>query len=324
MPARRGGRQALVAWLFLLPFLAPFVVLWALPIVHGLYLSFTNASLTGAEERFVGLANYQRLLADPTYRRALANTVVFVVENVPVLVVAGLLLALLLNQRMPGLALIRAAFVAPYLVTASAVAIIWQFVLDPATDEVTHIVIQKGWLLPEDKVVPFCMVTPTGGGRLILNEEVGDFDKLPPFEETNFVRATGDLPGDPGHRPDAAYLYMPAYYWYPSHAGTGFPGFGVGPYAVPAREMKRNIPEDTIPLKEGTQVVSSDGEHVGNVDHLFTEGDSNKVTHFLISQRILFKDRKLVPAHWVKSVEEDTVYLVVSSELLERLPSYQE
>jgi multiple sugar transport system permease protein len=131
--ARRGGRPALVAWLFLLPFLAPFLVLWAMPIVHGLYLSLTNASLTGAEERFVGPANYQRLLADPSYRRALANTVVFVVENVPVLVVAGLLLALLLNQSMPGLALIRAAFVAPYLVTASAVAIIWQFVLDPAT-----------------------------------------------------------------------------------------------------------------------------------------------------------------------------------------------
>jgi uncharacterized protein YrrD len=63
---------------------------------------------------------------------------------------------------------------------------------------------------------------------------------------------------------------------------------------------------------------------VGNVDHLFLEEDSNKVPHFLISQGILFQDRELVPAHWVKSVEEDTVYLVVSSELLERLPSYQD
>ena len=199
-----------------------------------------------------------------------------------------------------------------------------RFVLDPATDEVTHIVVQKGWLLPEDKVVPFSMVQATGGERLILKEEVGDFDELPPFEETNFVRATDELPGDPGRRPDVASPYLPAYYWYPSRAGTGFPGFGVAPYAVPSSETKRNIPEDTVPLKEGSRVVSSDGEHVGNVDHLFLEGDSNKVTHFLISQGILFKDRKLVPAHWVKSVEEDTVYLVVPSELLERLPSYHE
>jgi ABC-type sugar transport system permease subunit len=128
---RRGG--ALVAWAFLAPFLAPFLLFWALPIVHGLYVSFTNASLMAAQERFVGLENYQRLLADAVYRRSLANTVLFVVENVPILVVGGLLLALLLNQALPGLALIRAAFVAPYLITASAVAIIWQFVLDPTT-----------------------------------------------------------------------------------------------------------------------------------------------------------------------------------------------
>lgn len=44
----------------------------------------------------------------------------------------------------------------------------------------------------------------------------------------------------------------------------------------------------------------------------------------MISQGMLFKDRKLVPAHWVKSVEEDGVNLVVSSQLLERLPSYEE
>jgi uncharacterized protein YrrD len=48
------------------------------------------------------------------------------------------------------------------------------------------------------------------------------------------------------------------------------------------------------------------------------------VTHFLISQGILFKDRKLVPVHWVKSVGEDSVSLAVSSQVLERLPSYQE
>ena len=133
MPARSRRTGTLVAWVFLAPFVVPFVLFWAVPIVHGLYLSFTNASLTAAEERVVWLANYQRLLADPVYRKSLGNTVLFVVENVPVLVVAGLLLALLLNQSMPGLAVIRAAFVAPYLITASAVAIIWQFVLDPTT-----------------------------------------------------------------------------------------------------------------------------------------------------------------------------------------------
>jgi uncharacterized protein YrrD len=199
-----------------------------------------------------------------------------------------------------------------------------RFVLDPATNEVTHIVIQKGWLLPEDKVVPFEMVTSSTGEKLVLNEEIGDFNELPPFEETHFVRATDDGPSDPSPAHDPAYQYTPAYYWYPSHSNVGFPGIGFGHYAWPTGETKRNIPEDTVPLKEGTNVVSSNGEHVGDVERLLLEPDSNKVTHFLISQGLLFKDRKLVPAHWVKSVEENTVYLTVSSKLLERLPAYQE
>lgn len=199
-----------------------------------------------------------------------------------------------------------------------------RFVLDPATNEVTHIVIQKGWLLPEDKVVSFDMVNSTMGERVVLNEEVGDFDKLPPFEETQFVRATDDRPGDPTPTPDPAYQYTPAYYWYPAHSNIGFPGIALGHYAWPMGETKRNIPEDTVPLKEGTNIVSSDGEHVGDVERLFLEEGSNKVTHFVISQGVLFKDRKLVPAHWVKSVEEENVHLAVSSQLLERLPSYEE
>ena len=199
-----------------------------------------------------------------------------------------------------------------------------RFVLDPATNEVTHIVIQKGWLLPEDKVVPFEMVRSAAGDRVILSEEVNDFDKLPPFEETHFVRVADDYPGDPSPTHDPEYQYSPAYYWYPAQSNIGFPGIALGHYTWPSGETKRNIPEDTVPLKEGTNVVSSDGEHVGDVERLFLEEGSNQVTHFVISQGLLFKDRKLVPVHWVKSMEEDEVHLVVSSQLLERLPSYQE
>jgi uncharacterized protein YrrD len=197
-----------------------------------------------------------------------------------------------------------------------------RFVLDPGTNEVTHIVIQKGWLLPEDKVLPFEMVSSATDDKVVLGKDIGEFDQLPPFEETHFVRATVDRPGDPTPAGDPAYQYSPAYYWYPSHANIGYPGFGLGHYAWPPSETKRNIPEDTIPLKEGTDVISSDGKHVGDVEHLIVEPESNKATHFLISQGLFFKDRKLVPAHWVKSVEEDKVYLVVSSRLLERLPAY--
>lgn len=70
--------------------------------------------------------------------------------------------------------------------------------------------------------------------------------------------------------------------------------------------------------------MTADAEHVGNVERLFVDPSSNKVTHFVISQGVLFKDRKLVPAHWVRSVDEDQVRLSVTSGLLEQLPSYEE
>jgi uncharacterized protein YrrD len=88
-------------------------------------------------------------------------------------------------------------------------------------------------------------------------------------------------------------------------------------------ETVRNIPEDTIPLTEGTDVMSSDGQQIGDVERLLVDTGSNRITHLVISQGTFFKDRRLVPAHWVKSVAEDKVYLSVSAELLESLPAYE-
>src|SRR5687768_4105804 len=100
-----------------------------------------------------------------------------------------------------------------------------RFVLDPATNEVTHIVVQKGWLLPEDKVVPIAMISTATAERVVLNPNIGDLDQLPPFEETHFV----ELTHEDIRPPDAStYRYAPAYYWYPPSGYIGYPGFGPG------------------------------------------------------------------------------------------------
>lgn len=195
-----------------------------------------------------------------------------------------------------------------------------RFVLEPGTNEVTHVVVEKGWLLKEDKVVPMDMIKSASAEKAVLNEGVKDFNELPPFEETHYLRANQD-----DVRSDFPYRDAPAYYLYPPHGYIGYPAYRLGYYPYPAapQTTTRNIPGDTVPLKEGTDVISSNGDHVGHVEKLYVQPDSNKTTHFVISQGLLFKDRKLVPAHWVKTVEEDKIYLVVSSKLLERLPSHE-
>lgn len=195
-----------------------------------------------------------------------------------------------------------------------------RFVLDPATNEVTHVVVQNGWLLKEDKVVPMRMFSSATAEKVVLTEDAGDFDLLPPFEETHFV-GLGDEDTSPDGRPP--YRLAPAYYWYPPPGFIGYPGFPLEDYDWQPKETIRNIPQETVPIKEGTDVISSDDEHVGDVERIFVDSDSNKATHFVISQGLLFKDQKLVPAHWVRTVEEDKVHLAVPSRLLERLPSYE-
>src|SRR5690606_13594792 len=75
---------------------------------------------------------------DEVYRTSLLNTFIFVVENVPVIITTGLILALMLNQRFPGRIFSRATFIAPYLITGSAIAIVWQFALRSQGGLVNH------------------------------------------------------------------------------------------------------------------------------------------------------------------------------------------
>ena len=214
------------------------------------------------------------------------------------------------------------------------------FVLDPATNEVTHIVVQKGWLLPEDKLIPFDMVNSATEDRVVLNRNIDNIDDLPAFEQTHYItpreadpnniertslaeerRRAEIVQQDASEGMSSALSYAPAYYWYPPQ---GYIGYRAGYPSLPPMETVRNIPEDTVPLKEGTDVLSSDGEHVGDVERLLVEPASNQVSHFVISQGVFFKDRKLVPMHWVRSVAEDNVHLSVTSEFLEQLPSYED
>jgi len=192
-----------------------------------------------------------------------------------------------------------------------------RFVLEPATNQITHIVVQKGWLLPEDKVVQMEMIRSATEDRVELNEMVQDYDQLPPFEETHYVSADEEEEyRDPLSRGTG-------YYWYPPVGYVGFPIYGPGYYNPPVEKIQ-NIPDNAVPLKEGADIISADQQHVGALERLFVDPDTNKVTHFVISQGLLLKDRKLVPTQWVRSVEEKKVHLTVSARLLERLPVYEE
>ena len=86
----------------------------------------------------------------------------------------------------------------------------------------------------------------------------------------------------------------------------------------------RNIPDDTVPLEEGSKVYSSEGDHVGDVVQVYAEDKEQRVTHLLIAQGLISKSRKLIPTMWVEQVYEDEIRLSISKEFIESLPEYKQ
>jgi len=124
--ARREEREF---YLFVSLWIVGFVLFDAGPIVASLAVSFTNWSLLETP-KWVGLANYQKMLTDQFFYVALWNSLYFGIGSVGLGLIVSFLLALLLNQNVPGMALFRTIFYLPSVVSGIAVAILWIMILN--------------------------------------------------------------------------------------------------------------------------------------------------------------------------------------------------
>jgi multiple sugar transport system permease protein len=124
----RSRKETLAAWLFIFPDCVGLLVFVAIPMVLALSLGFFSVDGFGGY-KFVGLANYNRMLRDPLFMKSLGVTIVYVLCLVPGLYVSGLGLALLVRQRIPLIGLWRSLFFMPYVVSLVVVALIWKVML---------------------------------------------------------------------------------------------------------------------------------------------------------------------------------------------------
>jgi len=112
-------------WIYLSPWLITLFIFWAYPFAHSLYLSFTDYELLAKSSSFVGIANYTRLLQDSDFLRALLNTAVFVLGTIPFTTVIALVLALLVNQKLPGAKIFRSGYFIPSITSLVVIALIF-------------------------------------------------------------------------------------------------------------------------------------------------------------------------------------------------------
>ncbi len=135
--ARRRVWDGVSAYLFMTPYLAIFFVFMLLPAVVGIAISFTHWDILGAPS-WAGWANYKQIFTDRLFLRSILNTFYFMVLTAVPLVVVGLALALLLNQKLKGTNLVRTVVFLPYVVMVSAVGILWVWLYDKATGLINY------------------------------------------------------------------------------------------------------------------------------------------------------------------------------------------
>lgn len=134
------------------------------PTVQALYLSFTNATSLGLNNKFVGLDNYIYMFHDKSFIQALKNTAKLMAVVPVITIFCSLVLAFVLNQcKLKEMVLYRTIFYFPNIVSLTVVGIIWSFVFHPNVGIVNKILgavglesLQRSWL-GDSKTALWCI-----------------------------------------------------------------------------------------------------------------------------------------------------------------------
>jgi multiple sugar transport system permease protein len=170
-------RQALWAYVFLLPWVIGLVVFWAGPILASFYFSFSRYDVI-TPPRFIGLQNYERAFAnDPLVWPSLGRTLKYSVAVVPVGIVGSLILAMLLNRGVSGTNTYRTLFYLPSLTPAVATALLWQWMFQPTIGPINMAlgalgIEGPGWLASESWAMIGLIIMNTwrslGSNRMLI------------------------------------------------------------------------------------------------------------------------------------------------------------
>ena len=126
-PSSRQISEFVWGWIFILPTMIGLIVLNIYPMIDTIKQSFYKTGDFGKGNKFVGLANYDKVFGDSEVWQALANTIKYAIVEVPFSVVIALLLAVILNKKLKGRSAFRTIFFLPMVVAPAAIAMVWKW-----------------------------------------------------------------------------------------------------------------------------------------------------------------------------------------------------
>lgn len=168
-------KKHVTGWLFVLPWVVGFLSLMLFPFIASFLLSLTRYDLVGAPE-FVGTRNFvHAFVEDPKFWISMRVTLFYALMVMPAGTVMAVLVALLLNQKVHGVAFFRTAFYIPSVVGGVGLALLWTYILD-SNGPINHLLaligikgpnwlFDVGWALPSLALMNLFSV---GGAMLII------------------------------------------------------------------------------------------------------------------------------------------------------------
>lgn len=168
-------REAKFGYFFISPWLIGFACFAIGPIIASFYLSFTSYDLF-TPSKWVGWGNYKGLFEDPLFLTSIFNTVYYVIFAVPLGIIFSLSLALLLNQRVRGIATYRTIFYLPAVTSGVAVSLLWMWLFNADFGLINFFLEKLGlsgvaWLVDPEWAKPAFILMSlwgAGGGMIIF------------------------------------------------------------------------------------------------------------------------------------------------------------
>ena len=169
-------RKSQTGWWFIAPATLHLLVFALVPVAYAAYVSLFRWDILRDERTFVGLDQYQRLMADQAFWGAMGQTFKYALMAVPGGLVAALLVALAVSQPLKGMAWFRTLFYIPAVSSGVAIAMLWIYVYLPERGLINTMLMglgkpsidflnESGWALP---ALAFMSVWVGLGPRMII------------------------------------------------------------------------------------------------------------------------------------------------------------
>lgn len=156
-------KYRLDGFIFILPWIIGMLAFQLGPMINSFILAFTQYDII-TPSKFIGIKNFIKIFTDdPLFYKSLWNTIYFVVGSVPISIIIGILVAVLLNQKIRGITIYRVLYYLPSVTAGVAVAIVWMFIYDKNYGLINNLLIQfgihgPGWLIDPRWVMPSLII----------------------------------------------------------------------------------------------------------------------------------------------------------------------